>query len=79
MNFKPYEYSFESIFIHGITTRKGQSVLSAVLRREEHRNYKGLGDQYVRKFLKHLAIKHRNKYKFHNKITEMRSKCSLRI
>ncbi len=37
-----------------------KSELSAVLRREEHRNYKECGDRYARNFLKGLTIKHRN-------------------
>lgn len=37
------------------------SELSAVLRREGQRNYKECGDRYVRKFLKGLAIRYRNK------------------
>ena len=36
-----------------------KSELSAVLRREEHRNYKECGDRYARNFLKGLAMKYR--------------------
>nr|WP_083855817.1 DUF1456 family protein [Amphibacillus jilinensis] len=35
------------------------SELSAVLRKEGHRNYKECGDRYARNFLKGLAIKYR--------------------
>ena len=42
----------------GSLLSKGE--LSAVLRREDHRNYKECGDRYARNFLKGLAIKHRN-------------------
>lgn len=41
----------------GISISKGE--LSAVLRKEGHRNYKECGDRYVRNFLKGLAIKYR--------------------
>lgn len=36
-----------------------KSELSAVLRKEGHRNYKPCGDRYIRNFLKGLAIKYR--------------------
>ncbi|MBM7542940.1 DUF1456 family protein [Amphibacillus cookii] len=36
------------------------SELSAVLRKEGHRNYKECGDRYARNFLKGLAIKYRS-------------------
>lgn len=36
-----------------------KSELSAVLRKEGHRNYKECGDRYARNFLKGLAIKYR--------------------
>ncbi|PXW91775.1 uncharacterized protein YehS (DUF1456 family) [Streptohalobacillus salinus] len=36
------------------------SELSAVLRKEGHRNYKPCGDRYVRNFLKGLALKYRH-------------------
>lgn len=36
------------------------SELSAVLRKEGHRNYKPCGDRYLRNFLKGLAIAYRN-------------------
>lgn len=35
------------------------SELSAVLRREGHRNYKPCGDRYIRNFLKGLALQYR--------------------
>lgn len=41
----------------GIIISKGE--LSAVLRKEGHRNYKECGDKYARNFLKGLAIKYR--------------------
>ena len=41
----------------GVTITKGE--LSAVLRKEGHRNYKVCGDRYARNFLKGLAIKYR--------------------
>lgn len=41
----------------GISISKGE--LSAVLRNEDHRNYKVCGDRYVRNFLKGLAMKYR--------------------
>ena len=43
----------------GVTITKGE--LSAVLRKEGHRNYKVCGDRYARNFLKGLAIKYRDK------------------
>jgi len=42
----------------GITVTKGE--LSAVLRKEGHKNYKECGDRYVRNFLKGLALKYRD-------------------
>ena len=36
-----------------------KSELSAVLRKEGHRNYKECGDRYARNFLKGLAIRFR--------------------
>ena len=41
----------------GVMITKGE--LSAVLRKEGHRNYKACGDRYARNFLKGLAIKYR--------------------
>ena len=41
----------------GVTISKGE--LSAVLRKEGHKNYKECGDRYARNFLKGLAIKYR--------------------
>lgn len=37
-----------------------KSELSAVLRKEGHRNYRACGDRYARNFLKGLAIKYRS-------------------
>jgi uncharacterized protein YehS (DUF1456 family) len=41
----------------GVKITKGE--LSAVLRKEGHRNYKECGDRYARNFLKGLAVKYR--------------------
>lgn len=41
--------------------RISKSELSAVLRREDHRNYNVCGDRYVRNFLKGLAMKYRDR------------------
>lgn len=41
----------------GVTITKGE--LSALLRKEGHKNYKACGDRYARNFLKGLAIKYR--------------------
>lgn len=41
----------------GIDISKGE--LSAVLRKEGHRNYKPCGDRYARNFLKGLALRYR--------------------
>jgi uncharacterized protein YehS (DUF1456 family) len=41
----------------GVTITKGE--LSALLRKEGHKNYKWCGDRYARNFLKGLAIKYR--------------------
>ncbi|MEL3971938.1 DUF1456 family protein [Rossellomorea oryzaecorticis] len=41
----------------GVRITKGE--LSALLRREGHKNYKVCGDRYARNFLKGLAIKYR--------------------
>ena len=43
----------------GVVITKGE--LSAVLRKEGHKNYKACGDRYARNFLKGLAIKNRVK------------------
>ena len=40
-------------------TNLSKSELSAVLRKEGHRNYKECGDRYARNFLKGLAMKYR--------------------
>ena len=42
----------------GVTITKGE--LSAVLRKEGHKNYKECVDRYARNFLKGLAIKYRD-------------------
>ncbi|WP_226036589.1 DUF1456 family protein [Aquibacillus saliphilus] len=42
----------------GVMITKGE--LSALLRKEGHKNYKACGDRYARNFLKGLAIKYRN-------------------
>ncbi|MFX3672848.1 MAG: DUF1456 family protein [Paenisporosarcina sp.] len=41
----------------GVTVTKGE--LSALLRKEGHKNYKECGDRYARNFLKGLALKYR--------------------
>lgn len=41
-------------------TYLSNSELSAVLRNEDHRNYKVCGDRYIRNFLKGLAIHYRD-------------------
>lgn len=41
----------------GIAVSKGE--LGAILRKEGHRNYKVCGDNFARKFLRGLAVKHR--------------------
>ncbi|WP_163528609.1 DUF1456 family protein [Halobacillus ihumii] len=41
----------------GVTITKGE--LSALLRKEGHKNYKECGDKYARNFLKGLALKYR--------------------
>lgn len=43
----------------GVVITKGE--LSAVFRKEGHKNYKACGDRYARNFLKGLAIKNRAK------------------
>ncbi len=47
----------EILELAGVTLSKGE--LSAVFRKEGHKNYMACGDRYVRNFLKGLAIKHR--------------------
>ncbi|WP_040205298.1 YehS family protein [Neobacillus jeddahensis] len=42
----------------GVTITKGE--LSALLRKEGHKNYKECGDKYARNFLKGLAFKYRS-------------------
>ena len=41
----------------GVIVTKGE--LSALLRKEGHKNYKECGDRYARNFLKGLAVKYR--------------------
>ena len=41
----------------GVRVSKGE--ISAILRKEGHRNYKPCGDRYARNFLKGLMIEHR--------------------
>ena len=41
----------------GVSLSKGE--LSAVLRKEGHKNYRECGDRYLRNFLKGLAIQYR--------------------
>jgi uncharacterized protein YehS (DUF1456 family) len=41
----------------GVMITKGE--LSALLRKEGHKNYKMCGDRYARNFLKGLAIRYR--------------------
>jgi uncharacterized protein YehS (DUF1456 family) len=43
----------------GVIVTKGE--LSALLRKEGHKNYKECGDRYARNFLKGLAVKYRDK------------------
>lgn len=42
----------------GVTVTKGE--LSALLRKEGHKNYKPCGDRYARNFLKGLAMRYRD-------------------
>lgn len=42
----------------GVTISKGE--LSAVLRKEGHRNYQPCGDRYIRNFLRGLTVKYRS-------------------
>ncbi len=51
------EDMLEILELAGVTLSKGE--LSAVFRKEGHKNYMECGDRYVRNFLKGLAIKHR--------------------
>ena len=51
------EDMLEILQLAGVTLSKGE--LSAVFRKEGHKNYMECGDRYVRNFLKGLAIKHR--------------------
>ncbi len=46
----------------GVTITKGE--LSALLRKEGHKNYKVFGDQYARNFLKGLTMKYRGNREF---------------
>jgi uncharacterized protein YehS (DUF1456 family) len=47
----------EILKLAGVNISKGE--LSALLRKEGHKNYKECGDRYARNFLKGLAIKYR--------------------
>ena len=47
----------EILQLAGVNISKGE--LSALLRKEGHKNYKPCGDRYARNFLKGLAIKNR--------------------
>ena len=51
------EDMMEILNLAGVNISKGE--LSAVLRKEGHRNYRICGDRYARNFLKGLAIKYR--------------------
>lgn len=51
------EDMLEILELAGVKITKGE--LSAVFRKEGHRNYKECGDRYARNFLKGLAIKYR--------------------
>ncbi len=51
------EDMMEILNLAGVNISKGE--LSAVLRKEGHRNYRKCGDRYARNFLKGLAIKYR--------------------
>ena len=42
----------------GVRVSKGE--LSAILRKEGHRNYKPCGDRYARNFLKGLMLRYRD-------------------
>lgn len=54
----------EVIDILGLVGVKiSKSELSAVLRKEGHKNYKECGDRYLRNFLKGLAIQYRTAQK----------------
>ena len=46
--------------LHETGVELSKSELSAVLRKEGHRNYKECGDRYARNFLKGLALRYRN-------------------
>lgn len=47
----------EYLDLAGVRVSKGE--ISAILRKEGHRNYKPCGDRYARNFLKGLMIEHR--------------------
>ncbi len=51
------EDMLEILELAGVTISRGE--LSAVFRKEGHKNYMECGDRYLRNFLKGLAIKHR--------------------
>ncbi|WOV89281.1 DUF1456 family protein [Sporosarcina oncorhynchi] len=46
--------------LHEAGVELSKSELSAVLRKEGHRNYKECGDRYARNFLKGLALRYRD-------------------
>lgn len=50
------EDMMEILSLAGVNISKGE--LSAVLRKEGHRNYRTCGDRYARNFLKGLALKY---------------------
>ncbi|MHC8514940.1 YehS family protein [Sporosarcina sp. ITBMC105] len=52
------EDMIELLQLAGVNLSKSE--LSAVLRKEGHRNYKECGDRYARNFLKGLALKYRS-------------------
>jgi uncharacterized protein YehS (DUF1456 family) len=51
------EDMMEILSLAGVNNSKGE--LSAVLRKEGHRNYRICGDRYARNFLKGLALRYR--------------------
>jgi uncharacterized protein YehS (DUF1456 family) len=51
------EDMIDILAVAGVNITKGE--LSALLRKEGHKNYKECGDRYARNFLKGLAIKYR--------------------
>ena len=55
------EEDIDILGLAGVKISKGE--LSAVLRKEGHKNYKECGDRYLRNFLKGLAIQYRTTQK----------------